>query len=744
MNESQFEELIDRVQGYLPQYAEARLQKSKSGLYDCPFCNSGNKEKGTGALGVWQGGDGKWRWKCQACGEYGDLLDLIGHFEGISGKKEQLLYAARIYGIDTDGIDGGGAEWKPKRAPQPLKKREEAKKEESEPEPDFTEFLEEARRHIGDPECVAYLHGRGISLATASKLGWGFCAEWRHPKVPLTVPASPRLIMPTSAHSYAARSITDKDYKKAGKQRAMNLERALFQEMEPLPEAKPAYIVEGEIDAASIIEVGGEAVALGSTANANKFLEELGDRKPRATLVLSLDTDEAGRRKEDELARELEARGIPFYRWNVAESDGGAAYKDANEALVAGRNAFKQRVHEGMSREREELKAFHERKEARMAEQKTGTAEQAANGQGQEETKDGLMKMSVSARARGFAERTRGRRDERRLSTGFKALDEALRGGLYPGLYILGGGTSVGKTAFMLQIADTIARAEHEAAQELGEQGKARHGILYFSLETGADELLARSVSRISRSKNKDRPIDGNTGKDGASLEYADILDGFRADGFEGERYGEAMALFDKCLAEHEAYGGFEFIHESVAGISIDNIVKGIEAFKKQTGMKPVVFVDYLQIIPHDDIVSDKRAVDASIIALKRAARECDVPIIAASSINRASYGEDVGMASYKESGGIEFTADVLLGLQWKDGAKIESNMKTDQINKAVAEAEAKNRRSIAPEVTVKVIKNRRGGAYKRTDLTFEKPYAYFSEGDSPRVNDMGGRKKWG
>ena len=141
MNESQFEELIDRVQGYLPQYAEARLQKSKSGLYDCPFCNSGNKEKGTGALGVWQGGDGKWRWKCQACGEHGDLLDLIGHFEGISGKKEQLLYAARIYGIDTDGIDGGGAEWKPKRAPQPLKKREEAKKEESEPEPDFTEFL---------------------------------------------------------------------------------------------------------------------------------------------------------------------------------------------------------------------------------------------------------------------------------------------------------------------------------------------------------------------------------------------------------------------------------------------------------------------------------------------------------------------------------------------------------------------------------------------------------------------------
>ncbi len=43
------------------------------------------------------------------------------------------------------------------------------------------------------------------------------------------------------------------------------------------------------------------------------------------------------------------------------------------------------------------------------------------------------------------------------LSTGFAALDKQLDGRLYPGLYVIGSVSSLGKTAFCLQMADTIA-----------------------------------------------------------------------------------------------------------------------------------------------------------------------------------------------------------------------------------------------------------------------------------------------
>mgnify|MGYP000479522315 CR=1 FL=1 len=66
-----------------------------------------------------------------------------------------------------------------------------------------------------------------------------------------------------------------------------------------------------------------------------------------------------------------------------------------------------------------------------------------------------------------------------RLSTGFSSLDQALDGGLYDGLYVLGAVSSLGKTAFCMQIADALARQSQD--------------VLIFSLEMTAFELMARS-----------------------------------------------------------------------------------------------------------------------------------------------------------------------------------------------------------------------------------------------------------
>ena len=66
--------------------------------------------------------------------------------------------------------------------------------------------------------------------------------------------------------------------------------------------------------------------------------------------------------------------------------------------------------------------------------------------------------------------------------TGFSNLDEQI-GNLYPGLYVLGAISSLGKTTFACQLAD-----------QLSHQGEH---VLYFSLEQSKYELVAKGLARL-------------------------------------------------------------------------------------------------------------------------------------------------------------------------------------------------------------------------------------------------------
>jgi replicative DNA helicase len=59
-----------------------------------------------------------------------------------------------------------------------------------------------------------------------------------------------------------------------------------------------------------------------------------------------------------------------------------------------------------------------------------------------------------------------------------------------------------------------------------------------------------------------------------------------------------------------------------------------------------------------------KETVDSTVTELKRISRELDLTVIIISSVNRANYLTPIDFESLKESGGIEFTADVIWGLQ--------------------------------------------------------------------------------
>ena len=149
-----------------------------------------------------------------------------------------------------------------------------------------------------------YFSKRGISFSTAEKYKCSYIEKWTHPKKrdEARIYPSPRVIIPTSSESYVARSTDDNDVPKmkAGVGSIFNL--GILESSR-----QHVVIVEGEIDALSIIEAGNDAIALGSTNNVDKLISWLEEKniRPHLPLVLNLDADEAGKKAADKLASEL-------------------------------------------------------------------------------------------------------------------------------------------------------------------------------------------------------------------------------------------------------------------------------------------------------------------------------------------------------------------------------------------------------------------------------------------------------
>ena len=73
------------------------LVKSKAGLYECPYCGSGNGPHGTGALKVYDTNT----WHCFACQKSGDVIDLFRRETGADYNTALSLMAQEI-GITID------------------------------------------------------------------------------------------------------------------------------------------------------------------------------------------------------------------------------------------------------------------------------------------------------------------------------------------------------------------------------------------------------------------------------------------------------------------------------------------------------------------------------------------------------------------------------------------------------------------------------------------------------------------
>lgn len=650
--------------------AKDRVNGKISYICPIPGCGHGTNGDGLTENPHSKGGKG---FKCFGCGFSGDIIDLIMHMSG-KDFNAALEEAGAYLGITIDKPDYTENFRTPATAP--------AQSSAAAPAPvpaqkvDYTSFLLQAKKwNTGE-----YLQSRGISKATQDRFGVGFVEAWKHPNAPAKVKGAPYVIFPTSTSTYCARYTgTDEAYSKYKKMH-VGTNAPFFCEKAALESSAPVFVVEGETDALSLWELDYAALSLGSVSNVGKFIE-LAEAHRDKHYIIALDNDGAGAAAVKKMTVGLSERGIAH---TVADISGH--YKDPNERLQQDSN--------GLS------------KALRLA------TMQATDPEGYKREK--LKANNVYAQLSDFWEQVYYTKNFPPISTGFKLFDEALDGGLFPEqLVFLGAISSLGKTTFLLQVCDNIAAAGTP--------------VLFFSLEMSRNEIMAKSISRYTFTTAIQEDIKTNNAK---------TMRGIAA-GSRHKLYSQTeIELINKASKLYgEGAGQNFYIYEGNGDTGIDEIGQTVKEFIKLTGKRPLVFIDYLQILaPHDPKMTDKQNTDYAVKVLKQLARDESIAILAISSLNRANYSEKISMQAFKESGAIEYSSDVLLGMQLK-------GMGTSDFD--VNEAKRKDPR----EVELHFLKNRNGVMSKPIFYTYHPKFNYFNEVEyiEPSENEekpKRGRKK--
>ena len=611
----------------LKEYVNSTLTKSKGDKYNCPFCPSGTGRNGTGAFSIDKTGE---HWKCFSCGKSGDIFALIGLLKGVGeDTPEAFTETYKELGIDMYSNY------------EPIKKEAQAVA----PADDYTPFFLQASENIDKCD---YLDKRGISKELQKSFKIGYVENY-------STLGWNAIIIPTSKNSYVARNTDPQANARYRKQGSMH-----FFNIKGVRSGKPCFVVEGEIDALSILEVGAEAVGLGSTVNVRAFLEYLKENKPTAPLIICLDNDDAGTKPTKELSDGLTALDIEHYTADILN---GA--KDPNEALVKNREAFTTLVKEAINKPTDyEL-------------------------------------SSAGNRLNLFNESVRKSAETPPTKTGFSNLDKALDDGIIPALYVLGAISSLGKTTFVLQMADQIAKNGND--------------VLIFSLEMSEFELMAKSISRITYEECNSKTQNAST--------VRDILNGSKYSSYSDDK----KALIEHAKSVYSKYAEHIYIKQgNISNTAVADIEEAVKQHISFTGRTPIVVIDYLQIIkPYSERATDKQSVDYNISMLKNICRNYNTPIIGISSFNRDNYNSPVNMGAFKESGSLEYSADVLMALQPKGLEEGEKN-KTANIKK-VDECKASTERS----VELKILKNRNGATSTVLNYRYYAKYNCFMVEDN-------------
>lgn len=209
------------------------------------------------------------------------------------------------------------------------------------------------------------------------------------------------------------------------------------------------------------------------------------------------------------------------------------------------------------------------------------------------------------------------------IATGFIDLDFRTAGMQPSDLILVAARPSMGKTAFVLNIAQHVAF-------------KLNQTVAIFSLEMSKEQLVNRLLSLESR-------------VDSQHLRTGNLSD----------------AEWEKLIESAGVIGQSNLIIDDTPGISISELRSKCRKYKLEHDLK-LIIIDYLQLMSGSGRGSDSRQQEISDISrsLKALARELNVPVVALSQLSRAVEQRPDHrpmLSDLRESGAIEQDADVVM-----------------------------------------------------------------------------------
>ena len=224
------------------------------------------------------------------------------------------------------------------------------------------------------------------------------------------------------------------------------------------------------------------------------------------------------------------------------------------------------------------------------------------------------------------------------IPTGFIDLDYRTAGLQPSDLILVAARPSMGKTAFVLNIAQYVAFHENMCTA-------------IFSLEMSKEQLVNRLFSLESR-------------VDAQALRTGNLSD----------------ADWEKLVEGAGIIGNSELIIDDTPGISISEMRSKCRKYKLEHDLK-LIIIDYLQLMSGSGRSSDSRQQEISDISrsLKALARELSVPVIALSQLSRAVEQRPDHrpmLSDLRESGAIEQDADVVMFIYRDDYYNKDTDLK--------------------------------------------------------------------
>ncbi|MCQ9210440.1 replicative DNA helicase [Granulicatella seriolae] len=263
---------------------------------------------------------------------------------------------------------------------------------------------------------------------------------------------------------------------------------------------------------------------------------------------------------------------------------------------------------------------------------------------------------SVEARAKSTGDITG-------IPTGYIELDRMTSGLHADELIILAARPSVGKTAFVLNIAQNVAT-------------KAEEVVAIFSLEMGAESLVNRMIC-------SEGSIDAGRLRNGQLTDQ------------EWESFFLAMGSLSKA----------DIYIDDTPGIRVAEIRAKCRRLKQEKGRLGLIVIDYLQLIEGTGRESRQQEVSEISRNLKKLAKELSCPVIALSQLSRGvEQRQDKRpiMSDIRESGSIEQDADIVAFLYRDDYYRQEEGEEPQEPNNVIEVIVEKNRSG--PRGTVELI----------------------------------------